>query len=736
MRKYGFTFLVWVLFILECSGSVCLTGILDGTLYGGKPKVIELFISGTEDLGAYEIWRSQNGDPWGAGMGSRILLNGIYSNTFVFLVKYDQVADFHIVFGDTGIYANVIPLGIVSGNGNEGFQIRDTLTWSVTDQIWLEDPTETYRDSYWYRKSGTGPDGGWLVENWYSPGNDALDDLDTLELRAAVPFGSYEIAWNGMDTDWNNSDNWTSGTVPGPQVNVLIRDLSENYPLITNLASSPAGCMNLRILPGASLSIEPGRALTVSGKLIIGDSTEGIPPGELILNSAPDESSPASLLLMYESSGTIIAQRAIPKDDRWHFISSPLSGQKVQPDFATDPPDQTFDLYSWDESSPLEFAWTNIRNADGSLNPGFDTVFIPGRAYLFSCSEVNEGDLIRSFQGPAVTGDISIPLSYSSNYWNLIGNPYSCSLDWTSDGIDKSLIAGSAFHIWDPSLNDGMGGYRTHNGLFGVPAGSSSLIPPMNGFFIQALDAGYLNIDCGNGHPLVHGEQAFYKKGIQLPDNRIRLKISANGMTDETLIYFDSLASNGFDPLYDVVKLSGGSGKTPQISSLSDPDHELVIQAISGLPLTISLRLFCPEGGQSKITAFDMEEMKLRDIQLEDRTEGIWTDLQTQKVYSFFASPGHENNRFYLHLGNALGENEDVIHSDVQLSVSGTKVYIDNNTLRNISFSIMTIEGKILEGDDIQPGRSVIDIHTYTPGMYIISCCTGKHNINHKIIIL
>ena len=155
-----------VMLWLHVQCEVIMTGIMDGTLAGGKPKAIELFITGTEDLGGYEIWRSLNGDPFGSGSGSIAALSGIYNNTFVYLVKSDQVAEFDSVFGVDGFYANVVPLGIVSGNGNEGFQIRDTVGDVVVDQIWMEDPTDSYRDSFWYRIHGTGPDGTWVESNW------------------------------------------------------------------------------------------------------------------------------------------------------------------------------------------------------------------------------------------------------------------------------------------------------------------------------------------------------------------------------------------------------------------------------------------------------------------------------------------------------------------------------------------------------------------------------------------
>jgi hypothetical protein len=258
-----------VMWWMGAGGAVILTGIMDGTLTGGKPKAIELFIVGTENLGGYEIWRSQNGDPFGAGLGSKAVLSGTYSNTFVFLVKSDQVGDFHSVFGTSGFYANVIPLALVSGNGNEGFQIRATAGSVVVDQVWLEDPTDSYRDSFWYRNHGTGPDGTWLAAHWWSPGNDELDGLDEAGLRAAVPFGSFSLVWRGIDTDWNAVANWMPGTVPGPNCNVIVYDTAAVFPVITNHPGSPAECLNLTVVDSAFVTIASGKSMIVHGNVVV-----------------------------------------------------------------------------------------------------------------------------------------------------------------------------------------------------------------------------------------------------------------------------------------------------------------------------------------------------------------------------------------------------------------------------------------------------------------------------------
>ena len=253
--------------VIPARPGVIITSILDGTLTGGCPKVIELYVSGTEDLGNYEIWRSLNGAPFGTGTGAIASLSGVYSNTFVYLVKTDHAGIFVDVFGDEGIFANVLLLGIIGGNGNDGFQVRDEATSSVIDQVWMEDATDSYRDSYWYRKHGTGPDGGWDPSCWETPGNDALDGLDEAGLRAAVPFGTYSVVWKGLSTNWNFIQNWTSGQVPSSQTNVLIPDTVDLFPEITNLPDTPAVCMNLTLLDSAALSIGAGKSLHVYGNL-------------------------------------------------------------------------------------------------------------------------------------------------------------------------------------------------------------------------------------------------------------------------------------------------------------------------------------------------------------------------------------------------------------------------------------------------------------------------------------
>lgn len=171
------------------SADVIVTGIVDGTLSGGLPKAIELYITGTEDLSNYTIERSANGGVF----GSSSALSGVFTDQFVYLMTSGNEASFDSVFGSSGDFANRVFVGNATGNGDDAFRILDGAL-NVVDQVWTEDTNDSYRDSYWYRLSGTGPDGGWNPTNWITPGNDALDGLDEAGLAAAIPFGTYNPA--------------------------------------------------------------------------------------------------------------------------------------------------------------------------------------------------------------------------------------------------------------------------------------------------------------------------------------------------------------------------------------------------------------------------------------------------------------------------------------------------------------------------------------------------------------
>jgi hypothetical protein len=714
---------------------VMITGILDGTLTGGCPKVIEIYVSGTVNLNYYELWRSQNGAPFGSGTGAISSLFGIYTNTFVYLVKTDHVNAFHDVFGNEGIYANVFPMGIISGNGNDGFQLRQKVGSVVIDQVWMEDATDSYLDSYWYRKHGTGPDGGWDPSAWETPGNDALDGLDEAGLRASVPFGTYAVTWQGLTASWADSSNWSTGIPPSFQTNVLVPDTVSFFPVITNLPGNPATCMNLTVRDTARLTVNAGKALTVYGDLVLDTLNDGGPGRGMVLKSELNSTPPGSLILLGIQSGTMKIERYIEKNNSWHFISAPVAGQLLQPGFVPDPLDGSFDLYFWDEGAAEGEGWINVRDSAGAWNQGFEDSFISGKGYLVAYSGSNTGENIRLFTGLVNSGNLAIPIEYGGNNWNLVGNPYSCALDWSSEGIEKSAVAAGTMYIWDPSLNNNLGGYRAHNGTTGTPAGTTSIIPATQGFFVQALSMGSINIDVGYNEPLVHGDQANYKDVAQMPSNRMRLKIKRGSFSDEALVYFDPAASNGFDVLYDAEKLFNGLEGCPEIYTFAGNDIPLCINILSGYPVSVPVGINYKENDSLIISLFDFEEFAPEiGIFLEDISQGYWIDLRDQPEFHFKHDIQLAGPRFLLHFMNVEGLADNKETERPGIRCSGNTIFVTNPGETGGNLDIISLDGKCIISNIIPNGSYNLSM-AVPRGVYVLVLRTGSGLYREKILV-
>ena len=171
---------------------VILTGLLDPNTEGQAPRTIELYVAGTVDLSDYVLDRYSNTNPNSTANGN---LSGTYTDEFVYLVGRSDSSAFTTAFGNGGDFANRIIINFLSGNGNDAFVLsRDGTTVDQTGGE-IGDATNLYRDSYLYRADGTGPDGGWVTDNWNNVGeNDALDNVALEQLAENVPFGTYQPA--------------------------------------------------------------------------------------------------------------------------------------------------------------------------------------------------------------------------------------------------------------------------------------------------------------------------------------------------------------------------------------------------------------------------------------------------------------------------------------------------------------------------------------------------------------
>jgi hypothetical protein len=163
--------------------------------------VIELYVDGqfsftVGGLSGYNLWRSTDGAAFASGAD---LASQVWENEFVYIFNSGRVSGFDAIFGTSGDFANRMFYNNVITTGNDGFQIRETSTGNILDQVWKADSTNVYTYSYMYRKDGTGPNvgGGYNAADWIFGGNNLLGDgtlaLTPAQQDAAIPFGTYQV---------------------------------------------------------------------------------------------------------------------------------------------------------------------------------------------------------------------------------------------------------------------------------------------------------------------------------------------------------------------------------------------------------------------------------------------------------------------------------------------------------------------------------------------------------------
>jgi parallel beta-helix repeat protein len=203
----------------------------------------------------------------------------------------------------------------------------------------------------------------------------AFDIRGQARIQNIIDMGAYEwtssldpgevFTWTGTaSSNWNSTDNWSSGTVPSAISVVSIPDVTTNDPIVNENPGSPAVCNDLMIETGAALTIAAGKALTVYGTLTNSAGTDGLViksdatgTGSLITNSTPN-----AKVERYVNAW-------IDATHGWHLLSSPVSSQAISTAF-TDVTLANYDFYQWNEPTKN---WLNQKDGGNSI-----INFVPG----------------------------------------------------------------------------------------------------------------------------------------------------------------------------------------------------------------------------------------------------------------------------------------------------------------------------------------------------------------------
>jgi autotransporter-associated beta strand protein len=471
-------------------------------------------------------------------------------------------------------------------------------------------------------------------------------------------FGCTIGTWTGVtSTDWNTTSNWCAGILPTSGTNVIVISSANYQPVVSNspTALPTAVCNNLTINSGASVTINAGQAVSVGGNISNSGTLYLKSDGNGIASLKVDGTSPVAgtnIIEIYLSGG------GAPSAYKWHYISSPVDNTPTS--IFTN---NTLDLARYDESlvsTSQNDGWVAADGyiyKDGSYGTGFSSLSLgSGYSYYYGSNQTYE------ITGSINTGQVSVPLFYDGGGtnntniigFNLIGNPFTCTLNWSD------VVAGN---LLNPQTETGI--YFTKDYTI-VPTwngvgqdGGTNLIPPMQAFFVTALPTGTSLILPPSAK--THSETSRFKKGYSadiIPLVRLVLKNDENSR--DAVVRFDEKATLSFDGNFDTYKLNKSLGPINLWTRSSGIDY-----AINGMPypetsIEIPVGYHAEAAGTYSLLSNELNGLENYSVTLKDISNNTTLNLKTGNSLTFSTQAGDFEDRFLLTITNVTTGTEEI----------------------------------------------------------------------------
>jgi len=527
----------------------------------------------------------------------------------------------------------------------------------------------------------------------------------------------------GFEEDWDVETNWSPEGIPGEEDNVTFPGPVKAGPCTL---SGSATVFNVT-LSGGTLNIAPMGDLTSNG-MFTNDGFFNIlslPTGES--GSYIDNGGTGGTTGVFAFHRDVKIPTPLGAQAGWHYLSSPVSGWTSGD--AISPMNDYF-LNWWDETHVVNY-WNHHEGAQPCVPAaplaladveGWSIKF--DQAFAAACPAVPQTGLTIELWGPAMNmnhGGVvysrgATVTAGSEMGWNLMGNPYPCS-------VDPLNIT------WDPGANQSLYYFDGNNGSYVSWAGGvGSLIPPTQGFFIEYTAPGFMTFD----GPLAGLDERTHVPAGQWWKSDISdlLTLKAinvnNDRYDITNIRFLSEATTEWDKVWDAHKLLTEVSAVPQIYTHISGD----ILSINSQPATeaVPMSFVCGEAGTFTIDAIETSDFA--HVVLENDLTGEQTDLLAGS-YTFDYVNAGEVHPFIVHF-TPLGIGDNFANSvNIWSSANNIYVKVPDVTGDIVVFNMM---GQEVVRTDIDPGVNVIpmnDVNTY----YVVKVLTSDNAVTGKVFI-
>ena len=476
-------------------------------------------------------------------------------------------------------------------------------------------------------------------------------------------------------------------------------------------------CINLRVRPGKQFSLASGN-LNISGNFILEcNASDG--PATFVNQGNLNLTGKA----IVEQSLTGSLNTSNLPNGRFWYVSSPVTGGKS----STFDANGTNKLWYYTEAS---HSYTEITNNISPLNVGWGY-----------CARMSSNGNI-SFEGQLNDGALSINASRQNDTnakrgYNLVGNPYPSFLDW--DMVDTTNVSAT---IWRRTFDNTNMVFTTYNSKskIGTTVNGSqanSLIAPMQAFWVSVGNSSNTGTIGLSNAMRSHQSGKLLKADNAHPV--LRMNISNSKVNDETIILFNSNASNGLD-IYDSEKMSNDNANIPEIYTVVE-NKQVVINGLNELLSKQDIALGFRTGAANNFS-LKLSEMSNfpagTSILLEDKQLSKWQNLLDAPEYLFSSVADTSTTRFVLHLTKsttdinhvAEQENISIIKGEnklITLKLSGLQSYKGQ-------IAVSTVLGQQVMVEEIK-GQETQLAANFQAGVYLFTVLVDGRKVTKKIAI-
>jgi len=468
--------------------------------------------------------------------------------------------------------------------------------------------------------------------------------------------------------------------------------------------------------------------------------------GDLTLESNASGTATLIDLGTLSVTGTSTAKRYLSGADFYHYISSPVAT-------ATEAMLSSFKTYQFEEANAdgeeqNNAGWAEVTSGNLAVSQGYAAFYEATATPSLSGGSFNTGN-----KNTTVTHAATVA-TYEG--FNLLGNPYPSAID-ADDFITENVDAGTptnkgiagTLYFWDDDGTRGWGyeasDYSTYNGAGSAGDNGKTpngMIASLQGFFVRAIDGGTGVVNFTNAMRARESSQQFFKDKEEI--QRLKLAVTkGKELYNEILIAFKSDATDGFDVMYDGVKMRGNK-KIALSTRLGE--EEYAIQTFPSLTAEmeeekiIPLSLFTANGGNYSFHVNTIENFATSSyIYLEDKKLGTLIDLQISPQYDFYTQAGTDNTRFQVRFSPApISEAEFLETKDnsVRIFSSDNEIFVEINTadLPNGQISVYNLLGmKVLQ--EKLNSDFLYRMPVYKTGIYIVKVENQNSSFTQKVFV-